>query len=90
MTEVKVLGKVIGNSDGWDQGDELQVMFMDFAPNDFGVKFLKVTKLNINMFPKKATLVIDYDKGIVQIIDMDKDVDNNTLVVEVDWSVFNS
>lgn len=76
--EVKILGKVIGTCDGWDQGDTWLIIFHGFKPNDLGKKFL------MTWCDDCQQLQLDFERGVVEAILKDDSVKE----LSPSWRIF--
>lgn len=90
--EFKVIGKVIGTGNGWDQSDDWACIIYNICFNELGAKFVRLDSIR-SQIPqdRMIDISINYDTGEVELyIDCpDEDAEQAVINVTPDWSVFN-
>ena len=70
MSELKLLGKVLGTYDGWDEVDTLCVQFYDVVLNEAGQKLFGWNS-------PISTMGLDLTEGIMEVYDDQGTIYNN-------------
>lgn len=79
---IKLLGKVLGTAEGWEEPDTFVLQFMQIELNELGNKFVRGHAQNT----KYCTLQIVIESGTVELI---SPFTAAVAKVNPDWSVFN-
>lgn len=78
--KMKLLGKIIGTADGWDEYSDNGIMFGNPVFNEDGRKFIR------NLVRAADSISIDFETGEVSVYFKGETDDHS---VDPDWSVFN-
>lgn len=83
ITELTLLGKVIGTFEDWEDIEIAALQFIHYIPNALGKKFLRIEEEDIHYH----WLYIDFTEGKIQT---SSDFKSTEIITHtVDWSVFN-
>lgn len=76
--DARLMGKVVGAYDGWDQLYPWAILLLGFEPNGLGKRF-------VPDFTGPRDLAVNFETGEASV----HDGNGNETLLRTDWSVFN-